>query len=83
MNKSELIAAVAEKSGVTQAQAKTIVEHTLETIKDASTSFGKVSLLGFGTFTKSTRAARVGRNPQTGAPLQIAAKDVVKFKPYF
>lgn len=83
MNKSELIAAVAEKNGITQAQAKTLVESTLETIKDATAVKGKVSLAGFGTFTKSTRAARTGRNPQTGSPIQIAAKEVVKFKPFF
>lgn len=83
MNKSELIGAVADKNGVTQAQAKVIIESALETIKDAASNGAKVTLAGFGTFTQNTRKAREGVNPATGAKIQIAEKKVVKFKPYF
>jgi len=83
MNKSDLINEVAAKNNVTQAVAKKIVDSTLNTIEEATKSGKKVTLAGFGTFSQTTRAARTGRNPQTGQPIQIAAKNVVKFKAYF
>lgn len=83
MNKSDLIAVVAEETGTTQAQAKKMVESLLTTVEKATTSGKKVTIAGFGTFSQTTRAARTGRNPQNGQPIQIAAKNVVKFKPYF
>lgn len=83
MNKSDLISNVAEQQGLTKTQAKAIVESVLDNIKSGVEVNGKVSLLGFGNFTKTTRAARTGRNPQTGAPINIAEKQVVKFKPQF
>lgn len=83
MNKSELISKIAENHGLTKNQAKPIVEDVLTQIKEAVETTGKVSLLGFGNFSKVTRAARTGRNPQTGAVLEIPAKEVVKFKAQF
>lgn len=83
MNKSELIAKVASNNGITQAVAKTIVNDVFTQIEEAVKQKGKVSLLGFGNFSTAERKARTGRNPQTGAPLEIPAKTVVKFKAQF
>lgn len=83
MNKSDLIQKVADNTGQTKAQAKANVEVVLNAIQDGVTVTGKVSLQGFGNFTTVTRKARVGRNPQTGAAIEIAEKTVVKFKPQF
>ena len=80
MNKSELIDEIAEKNGVSKAEAKKQLENVLNGIKSGVSSRGEVALVGFGKFSKVTRAARTGRNPQTGQPLHIAAKTVVKFK---
>ena len=80
MNKSEFIDAVAEKAGVTKADASRVYdaiwEQVTETVKDG----GKVSIPKFGTFSLGERAAREGRNPQTGATVKIAASKSVKFK---
>ena len=80
MNKAELIAAVAESAGI----PKTAADKALSGVLDAITGFlskgDSVSLIGFGTFSVSERAARTGRNPSTGKPLKIAAKKVAKFK---
>jgi DNA-binding protein HU-beta len=83
MNKSELIESVAEQNGLTKVNAKKIVESVLENIAKGTREKGKVSLLGFGNFSTSIRAARLGRNPQTGETLEIPAKEVVKFKASF
>lgn len=83
MNKSELIESVAEQNGLTKVNAKKIVESVLENIAKGTREKGKVSLLGFGNFSTTIRAARLGRNPQTGETLEIPAKEVVKFKPSF
>jgi DNA-binding protein HU-beta len=83
MNKSELIENVAEQNGLTKVNAKKIVESVLENIAKGTREKGKVSLLGFGNFSTTIRAARLGRNPQTGAAIEIPAKEVVKFKPSF
>ena len=84
MNKQELIKAVAENAGMTIAHARIAVETTLgEIIKGTSEGDCKVVVQGFGTFTKETRAGRMGRNPKTGAPVEILAKEVVKFKAKF
>ena len=81
MNKAELIDAIANKAGLKKTDAKEALEATLETIGNALSSGGKVSLVGFGTFSVSKRAARKGRNPQTGMELNIPEKKIVKFKP--
>jgi DNA-binding protein HU-beta len=79
MNKSELIDAIAADAGITKAAAKLALESFLGNVRTLKTG-GRVSLVGFGSWSVSARAARDGRNPQTGKTIQIAAKNVVKFK---
>lgn len=79
MNKQELIDAVADRSGVSKAVAKDVLDSVLFEVQDALSNGQEVRLIGFGTFKTGERAARVGRNPQTGAALQIAAAVVPKF----
>ncbi|GBF23363.1 DNA-binding protein HU-beta [Candidatus Gastranaerophilus sp. (ex Termes propinquus)] len=79
MNKEELVKAVAEKSKLSQKQATEVIAATLETIQKAVSKGKKVTLVGFGTFEARKRAARTGRNPQTGATIKIAAKTVPAF----
>lgn len=81
MNKAELIDAMAAKAGLTKADAKKALDAFIDTTSDALAKDDRVALVGFGSFSVSTRAARTGRNPQTGQELKIAAKKVVKFKP--
>lgn len=80
MNKSELIDAMAEKAGLTKADAKKSLEAFIESTTDALGKGDKLALVGFGSFSVSERAARTGRNPQTGKEIKIPAKKVVKFK---
>ena len=80
MNKVELIAAVAEKAGLSKKDSDKAVAAVLESIVDALASGDKVQLVGFGTFEVSERAAREGRNPQTGEAMTIAASKTPKFK---
>ena len=80
MNKTELIDAMAEYAGVSKAAAKKALESFLGNVSSTLKGGGRVSLVGFGSWSVSERAAREGRNPQTGATIQIAAKKVVKFK---
>ncbi len=80
MNKAELIEAVAEEADMTKAEAGRAVDAIVSTITDALTKQDDVALVGFGTFTVRERAARAGRNPQTGATIQIAAAKVPAFK---
>ncbi len=80
MNKSELIAAVADKAGLTKKDAGTAIEATLETITETLSGGENVAFIGFGTFSTSKRAAREGINPSTGAKIQIAESTVAKFK---
>ncbi len=81
MNKAQLIDAIAEKSGLTKADAKKALDAFVEATTDALKNGDRVALIGFGSFAVSTRSARTGRNPQSGAPIQIPSKKVVKFKP--
>ena len=80
MNKAQLIDAIASDAGISKAQAKTALDSFTNIVGSSLAGGGKVSLVGFGTFSVSHRAARTGRNPQTGASIQIAAKNVAKFK---
>jgi len=80
MNKSELIAKVAQECDVSKAAAGKALNSIMGAITDAMAAGDKVSLIGFGTFSVSKRTAREGRNPQTGKKMKIAAKKVVKFK---
>ncbi|GAB1402911.1 MAG: HU family DNA-binding protein [Lentimicrobiaceae bacterium] len=81
MNKSELIDAIAQGAGLTKAQAKSAINIYHETVAGELKKGNSVDIAGFGSFSVAERAARTGRNPQTGAPLQIKASRVPKFKP--
>ena len=80
MNKSDLIDAMAGDAGVTKAAAKKALESFLDNVQGSLKKGNRVSLVGFGSWSVSKRAAREGRNPQTGKTIKIAAKKVVKFK---
>jgi DNA-binding protein HU-beta len=80
MNKAELIAKIAEDAGLTKTQANAAIDSFTTAVQKTLKGGGKVTLVGFGTFTVSKRAARTGRNPQTGATIKIKAKKVAKFK---
>lgn len=81
MNKAQLIDAIADKAGLTKADAKKGLDATIGAVSEALKDGDRVSLVGFGSFSVSERGARTGRNPQTGKEIKIAAKKVVKFKP--
>jgi len=81
MNKGDLINMVAEEANLTKTQAAEAVNCVMSCIGDALKDGDKASLVGFGTFSVNRREARMGRNPKTGKAIQIAAKNVVKFKP--
>jgi DNA-binding protein HU-beta len=81
MNKDTLIGAMAEKSGLTKKECEKALNAFIESVTDALSKKEKVTLIGFGTFSVVTRAARTGRNPSTGKPMDIPAKDVPKFSP--
>ncbi|QSS97324.1 DNA-binding protein HU-beta [Psychroflexus salarius] len=80
MNKTNLIDAMAEDAGISKADAKKALESFLGNVEGALKKGDRVSLVGFGSWSVSKRAAREGRNPQTGKTIKIAAKNVVKFK---
>jgi len=80
MNKSELVDAVAEKAGLTKKDAGAAVDAVVSSVGETLKSGDTVSLPGFGTFKTSDRAAREGRNPQTGAAIKIPASKAVSFK---
>ena len=80
MNKTELIAAVAEKTGMSKKDTEAVVSATLCAITDALKAEGKVQLVGFGSFEVKTRATRTGLNPRTKEPVEIAATKVPVFK---
>lgn len=80
MNKSDLIDAIAADAGITKAAAKLALESFLGNIEGTLKAGDKVSLVGFGTWSVSKREERTGRNPKTGEPITISAKNVVKFK---
>jgi DNA-binding protein HU-beta len=79
MNKQELVDAVAAKTGTTKAEAAETLDALISTITTAVTQGDTVQLIGFGSFSMGARAARVGRNPATGAEIQIPAAKTVKF----
>ena len=80
MNKGDLISKVSEDAGISKAQATAAVSAFMSAVSGALKSGDKVSLVGFGTFSVSESKERVGRNPKTGAAIQIAAKKSAKFK---
>jgi DNA-binding protein HU-beta len=80
MNKAELIDAIASESGLSKVDAKKALDGFVNATSKAMKAGDKISLVGFGSFSVSNRAARTGRNPQTGKEIKIAAKNVVRFK---
>ena len=80
MNKTELIDAMASKTGMTKKNAEAALNAFVETVSEELVKGGKVALTGFGTFEVSERAEREGRNPQTGETMKIAACKAPKFK---
>ena len=80
MNKTQLIDAIAEKAGLTKADSKKALDAFVAAVGEALQRDEKVALVGFGSFAVAERAARTGRNPQTGKTIEIAAKKVVKFR---
>lgn len=80
MNKTELINAIAEKSELSKKDADKALAAFIDTVTDELKNNGKVQLVGFGTFEVTERAARTGRNPQTGETIQISASKSPKFK---
>ena len=80
MNKAELIDAIAGGEKITNADAGRALDSTIESIHKALKKGDRIGLVGFGSFSIAKRAARTGRNPQTGKEIKIAAKKVVKFK---
>lgn len=80
MNKTELVAQIATGTQLTQVEAASAVDAIVNSIQNALKTGDTVSLIGFGSFSVSDRAARIGRNPATGAEIQIAASRVPTFK---
>lgn len=80
MNKTELIAAVADKAGLTKKDVEKAITATLETIKEEVATGGKVQVVGFGTFEARSRKERIGKNPQTKEEVIIPAANVPAFK---
>ena len=81
MNKTELIEHIAKHADISKAAATRSLESAISAIKLTLKKSGTVSLVGFGTFTVGKRAARIGRNPRTGAAIKIKAAKVPKFRP--
>ena len=81
MRKPELVDAIADKADISKDKANLALNAALEAITGALKSEDTVNLVGFGTFLQRSRAARMGKNPQTGEPIQIAASNTVAFKP--
>lgn len=80
MTKEELIGKLAADSKITKVQARLALASLMDAVKKTLKKGGKISLVGFGTFSISKRKARIGRNPQTGKEIKIAAKKVARFK---
>ena len=80
MNKAELITAVADQAGISKKDAEKAIKAFADVVAEELKKDGKVQLVGFGTFEVSTRAAREGRNPQSGEPMTIASSKSPKFK---
>ncbi|HAI82601.1 MAG TPA: DNA-binding protein HU [Chitinophagaceae bacterium] len=80
MNKAELVASIAETAGITKTEANGVIDAFAEAVAKTLKKGDSVTLVGFGTFSVSKRAARTGRNPQTGETIKIKAKKVAKFK---
>lgn len=80
MNKRELVSRIADRSDLSKAKAESVLSAFMDAISDSLGKGDSVKLIGFGTFSVSQREARKGRNPQTGAEIDIAARKIAKFK---
>lgn len=80
ISKAILVDKVAEAAGTSKKDTKAVIDSLFEVVKDSVKADAEIRLIGFGTFKKSHREARKGRNPQTGAEIQIAASDSLAFK---
>jgi DNA-binding protein HU-beta len=80
MNKGDLISKISEDAGISRTQANAAIDSFVDAVTKSLKSGGKVTLVGFGTFSVSKRSARVGRNPQTGETIKIKAKMVPELK---
>lgn len=80
MNKAQLIDSIASEANLTKADAKKALDAFIKSTTSALKKGDRVALVGFGSFSVAKRSARTGRNPQTGKPITIEAKNVVKFK---
>ena len=81
MNKTDLIELIAKGASISKVKAESAINITLESMRKSLKRGEQVQLMGFGTFSVTKRAARTGRNPQTGKPIKIAARKVARFKP--
>lgn len=81
MNKTELVEAIAKQADLSKGKAEAALKAFIETTKKTLKKGGEVQLIGFGTFSVAKRAARTGRNPQTGETIKIKASKLPKFKP--
>lgn len=82
MTKAELVQKMAKEAGISRAEASTALNSFMDSVtKSLKKKDGKVTLVGFGTFSKARRKARKGRNPQTGEPIKIKAGNVIRFRP--
>lgn len=79
MNKGQLVEAISRDARITKTQAQDALDAFVKNVQGSLKGGDKVTIVGFGTFSASNRAARMGRNPQTGQPIKIAAKRVAKF----
>jgi DNA-binding protein HU-beta len=80
MNKAEMVSKIAEDAGIAKSQANAALDSFIDTVTKTLKAGDKITLVGFGTFSVSKRAARTGRNPQTGEAIKIKAKKVARFK---
>lgn len=80
MNKAEMIASIADKSGISKNDAAKALDAFVETVTEGLANGDRISLVGFGSWSVNEREARMGRNPRTGDSIEIAARKVVKFK---
>ena len=80
MNKAQLVEAIAKDAKLSKAASAKALDAVITTTKKSLKKGDKIALVGFGTFSVTKRAARTGRNPQTGKPIKIAAKKVVKYR---
>ena len=80
MTKKEIVAKAAAAAGISKSKAEIAINATLDEIANSLSQGGKVTFVGFGTFSRSARKARMGRNPRTGAAIHIPASNIPKFK---